>query len=74
MSEARLQDPKVRRWLPLGIILSTVSPAMLRAFHPAGQAHQNLYDGLCGLLTGIGLGILIALLIRMSRQRRAGGN
>ena len=72
MCENRLQDPKQRRLWSLGILVAVVSPSLLRCFHPTGRLEQDLLDGVCGLLTGIGLGILIAFSVKMSRQRRAG--
>lgn len=72
MCENRLQDPNVRRLWSLGVLLSVVSPSLPRFFHPTGRLEQDLLDGLCGLLAGIGIGILITLLAKMSRQRRAG--
>lgn len=72
MCENQLRDPKLRKLWSLGILLAVVSPSLPRFFHPTGRLEQDLLDGLCGLFAGIGFGILIALLVKMSRQRRAG--
>jgi hypothetical protein len=73
MSETGTKDPKVKRWLPLGILLATVCPSLLGIYHPVDRLHRDLFHGLVGVLSGIGIGILIMLIARMSRQRRAGG-
>ena len=72
MCENQLRHPQQRRLWSVGILFAVVSPSLPRFFHPTGRLEQDLLDGLCGLLTGIGIGILIALLVKMSRQRRAG--
>jgi hypothetical protein len=71
MCEYRLQDPKTRRWLSLGILLSTISPSLPKFFHPATQFNRNLLDGVSGLLAGLGIGISIMLLYKISRARAA---
>lgn len=72
MCENQVKDPKVMKWLPLGIILPVVAMNLPRFIHPVGTFTTDWLDGVCGLLAGMGFGIMIMLAVRISRQRRPG--
>jgi hypothetical protein len=67
-----MKDPKVMKWLPLGIILPVVAMNLPHFIHPAGRFSEDWLDGVRGLLAGIGFGIMIMLAVKISRQRRQG--
>ena len=64
---------KVVRWLPLGIMLPVIAMSLPRFIHPAGQTSLDWLDGLRGLMAGIGFGIMIMVIVKLSRQRRSDG-
>ena len=63
------KDRKVVAWLPLGIILPVVAMDLPRFYHPASM---DWFDGLRGLVAGIGFGILIMVIVKLGRRRRLG--
>jgi membrane protein implicated in regulation of membrane protease activity len=72
MCENRLKDPKAIKWLPLGLVLLSISLLLPDFYHPVSQLSKDWADGVRGLLAGIGIGIELMILIRLGRQRRLG--
>jgi hypothetical protein len=64
---------KVVAWLPLGIILPVIAMSLPRFIHPAGSFTEDWLDGFRGLLAGIGFGIMIMVVVKLSRQRGTDG-
>jgi len=74
MCENRLKDPKAIKWLPLGLVLLSMSLLLPDFYHPVGQLSKDWLDGVRGLLAGIGIGIELMVVIRLARQRRLGSS
>jgi hypothetical protein len=72
MCENRLQDRKAIKWLPLGLVLLSMSLLLPDFYQPVGQLSKDWLDGVRGLLAGIGIGIMIMITIKLNRQRRLG--
>ncbi len=72
-SESKSRN-KVVAWLPLGIMLPIIAVNLPRFVHPAGRFSTDWFDGLRGLMAGIGFGIMIAVIVKYQRQRRAAGS
>ena len=70
MCQNRMEVSKTMKWVGLGLILVVLSTSLPHAFHPAGKFAQDWFDGLRGLMLGIGLGIELTALIRIGRVRR----
>jgi uncharacterized membrane protein len=64
---------KVIAWLPLGIILPVIAMSLPRFIHPSASFPEDWLDGLRGLVAGIGFGIMIMVIVKLSRQRRSDG-
>jgi hypothetical protein len=74
MCEDQVKDRRVIGLLPLGLALIGMSILLPDLLHPAGRFSVDWLDGVRGLLAGIGIGIELMVLIRLSRQRRLGGS
>lgn len=66
-----LKDPKAlsnvgRMCLVIGLLCQMF-------FHPATEVGRDLVHGLCGLLIGLSLGLLVGSAFMIRRQRRASG-
>jgi hypothetical protein len=71
MRSDRKTDRKVVAWLPLGMILPVIALSLPRFYHPASM---DWFDGLRGLIAGIGFGIMIMVIVKLVRQRRLGAS
>jgi hypothetical protein len=72
MCTEQRNDRKVVAWLPLGILLPVIAMNLPRFYDPAGQLSMDWFDGLRGLVAGIGFGILIMVIVKLGRRRRLG--
>jgi hypothetical protein len=74
MCQDQTKNNTVVRWLPIGIMLPVIAMNLPRFIHPAGRFTEDWLDGLRGLIAGIGFGIMIMVVVKLSRQRRLRGN
>jgi uncharacterized membrane protein len=74
MCQNRMEVSKAMKWLALGLILVVSSTSLPHFFHPAGRFTQDWFDGLRGLMLGIGIGIELMAVIRIGRARRGAPN
>jgi hypothetical protein len=72
MCSDQKKNRRVVAWLPLGIILPVIAMDLPRFYHPAGQLSMDWFDGLRGLIAGIGFGIMIMVIVKLGCQRRLG--
>ena len=74
MCSDQKKDRKVVAWLPLGIVLPVIAMDLPRFFHPVSPLSTDWFDGLRGLMAGIGFGIMIMVIVKLGRQRRLGSS
>jgi hypothetical protein len=74
MCENRLQDRKAIKWLPLGLLLLSMSLLLPDFYQPVSQLSKDWLEGVRGLFAGIGIGIELMVVIRLARLRRLGGS
>jgi hypothetical protein len=74
MCENQPKDRRVIAWLPLGIMLPVIAMDLPRFFHPSGGLSVDWFEGLRGLLAGIGFGMMIMVVVKLTRQSRHSGS
>jgi hypothetical protein len=72
MCQVQLKNPKAIKWLPLGMVLIGASLILPDFLQPAGPFSKDWLDGVRGLLTGIGMGINLMVVLLVYRQRLSG--
>jgi len=72
MCENQLKGHKALGFLPLGMVLLSISLLLPDFYHPVSQLSKDWLDGVRGLLAGIGIGIMTMITIKLNRQRRLG--
>ena len=72
MCQDQLKDPKMAGWISLALVFISMSLLLPDFFHPAGQLSKDWFDGVRGLLAGLGIGMELMVVIKLARQRRLG--
>ena len=70
MCETQVRDPKAMQQLSIGLLLLMSSVMWTHFTHAAANHVHPWIEGVQGLVAGIGIGIELMAVIRLSRRRR----
>ena len=64
----RLRNPRI--FMPIGMMCLALALLSQRFLHPATKFGHDWFDGVCGLLFGLSIGMNLMSMVLSARQRR----